>query len=102
MAAGPDGRVWIAWDRYNTNYDVYCRSFAPGGGLRPGARWPQSPRFEGARERWRWMRANRPWVAWETGGVNWGKDLGAALGAKSPGTPLGGPRQIEVACRDGA
>ena len=42
--------------------------------------------------------ANRPWVAWEAGGVNWGKDLGAALGSRSPGTPLGGPRTLEVAC----
>jgi hypothetical protein len=33
--------------------------------------------------------------------VNWGKDLGAALGAKSPGQPLGGTRRIEVACFDG-
>jgi hypothetical protein len=44
-------------------------------------------------------KQNRPWVAYETGGVNWGKDLGAAL-KKSPGQPLGAPRRVEIRMLD--
>ncbi|HZT28942.1 MAG TPA: hypothetical protein VFA33_03595 [Bryobacteraceae bacterium] len=97
VAAGNDGRAWVAWDRYTNNYDVYCRSFLPGSGLSAELPVAATPRFEGhvsiAVD-----PQNRPWVAWEYGGVNWGKDLGAALGEKSPGTPLGGPRRIGIAC----
>ena len=46
VAAGGDGRVWIAWDRYTTSYDVYCRSFAPGAGLSPEMKVAASERFE--------------------------------------------------------
>ena len=98
VAAGANGTAWIAWDRYNKSYDVYARSFSPAAGLSPERAVAASPRFE-ADVSVAVDAQNRPWIAWEVGGVNWGKDLGAAL-KKSPGTPLGGPRQIEVACLD--
>ena len=100
VAAGSDGKAWIVWDRYNTGYDVYARSYSAAGGLSPEFQVAATPRFE-AHSSIAVDAQNRPWVAFETGGVNWGKDLGAALGTKSPGQPLGGTRRIEVACLDG-
>ena len=100
VAAGEDGKAWIAWDRYNTSYDVYARSFSANAGLGPERKLAGTERFE-AHVSAAVDQQNRPWIAWETGGANWGKDLGAALGGKAPGTPLGGPRQIEVVCLDG-
>jgi hypothetical protein len=43
---------------------------------------------------------NRPWIAFETGPPNWGKDTGFALGERESGAPLGGPRRIEVVVLD--
>ncbi len=100
VAAGSDGRAWIVWDRYTSSYDVYARSYSPDAGLSPEMRVAATPRLE-AHSSIAVDARNRPWVAFETGGVNWGKDLGAALGRNAPGQPLGGSRRIEVACYDG-
>lgn len=100
VAVGGDGKVWIAWDRYTSNYDIYCRSYSPAAGLSPEIAVTATPRME-AYASVAVDAQNRPWIAWESGGANWGKDLGAALGDKSPGTPLGGPRRIEMAVYDG-
>src|SRR5262249_50265263 len=100
VAVGGDGRAWIVWDRYTTSYDVYTRSYSPAGGISPELKVAATPRFE-AHSSIAVDQQNRPWIAFETGGVNWGKDLGAALGSKAPGQPLGGSRRIEVACLDG-
>jgi hypothetical protein len=100
VAAGADGRVWIVWDRYTSSYDVFARSFTTSGGLSPEMKVASTPRFE-AHSSVAVDSQSRPWIAFETGGVNWGKDLGAALGTKSPGHPLGGSRNIEVLCLDG-
>jgi hypothetical protein len=99
VAAGRDGKAWIAWDRYNTSYDVYCRSYSPSSGLSPETKVAGTERFE-AHVSITVDAQGQPWVAWETGAVNWGKDLGAALGDRSPGNPLGGPRRIDVAMLD--
>lgn len=99
VAAGKDGRVWIAWDRYIESYDVFCRSYKPGAGFSPEMKVAATPRFE-AYPTVAVDRQDRPWIAWEVGGMNWGKDLGAALGETSPGQPLGGPRRLEVVCLD--
>jgi len=100
IAVGSNGTAWIAWDRYNQSYDVVARSYSPDSGL--GAERPiaSTERFE-AYASVAVDRNGRPWIAYETGGANWGKDLGAALGEHSPGTPLGGPRNVEVICIDG-
>ncbi len=99
VAAGKNGAAWIVWDRYNASYDVYARSFSPSGGLGPEMRVAASNRFEG-HSTVAVDHQLRPWVAWETGGVNWGKDLGMVLGPGSPGSPLGDRRRIEVVCLD--
>jgi hypothetical protein len=100
VAAGPDNRAWITWDRYNASYDVYARSYSPGSGLSPEMKVAGSDRFE-ARSSVAVDSRNRPWVAWETGGVDWGKDLGKALGDDKPqGSPLGDRRRIEVVVLD--
>ena len=99
VAAAADGRVWIAWDRYRGSYDLMCRSYSPSAGFSPEAVVAGSPKFE-AYATVTVDPQNRPWVAWETGGEDWGKDLGAAV-PKAPGTPLGGPRSIGIACLDG-
>ena len=99
IAVGANGTAWIAWDRYNKSFDVYARRYNPQLGLGAETTIAASERFE-AYASVAVDRQDRPWIAYETGGVNWGKDLGAALGEKSPGTPLGGPRQIEIVCLD--
>ncbi len=104
VGAGADGRVWIVWDRYSDgpagSYDVRIRSYEPGGGLGPEMEVASTGRFE-AHASVAVDRQGRPWVAWETSGVKWGKDLGRGLGDRQPGTPLGSARRIEVVCLDG-
>ena len=100
VAVARNGTAWVAWDRYNKSYDVYARSYSPQAGLGTERAIATSERFE-AYASVAVDQQDRPWIAYETGGVNWGKDLGAALGEKAPGTPLGGPRQIEMVCLDG-
>ena len=100
VGVGPNGTAWIAWDRYTSNYDVYTRSFSPERVLSPERAVTATNRFE-AHSSVAVDRLGRPWIAWETGAANWGKDLGAFLGTAAPGSPLGGPRRIEVVCLDG-
>ncbi len=100
VGVGPNGTAWIAWDRYTSNYDVYARSFSPARGLSPERAVAATNRFE-AHSSVAVDSLGRPWIAWETGAANWGKDLGAFLGTAAPGSPLGGPRRIEVVCLNG-
>ena len=104
VAAGPGGTAWIVWDRYRQgsggSYDVYARSFAPASGLGREMAVASTTRFE-AHASVEVDSRGRPWIAWETSGVNWGKDLGRGLGEIQPGTPLGAARRIEVVCLDG-
>jgi len=100
VAAGPDNRAWIAWDRYDGNYDVYARAFSPDDGLSPEHKVASTERYE-AHVSVAVDNNSRPWIAWETGGVNWGKDLGAFLGTDAPGSPLGDARDVEIVCLDG-
>ena len=100
IAAGPDGAVWIAWDRYDSDYNVYLRRFAPGSGFAPERQVTKTPRFE-AHVSIAVDPQNRPWVAWEIDAVNWGKDYGFYLGDRSPGAPIMGVRETEIAILDG-
>ncbi len=104
VAAGPGGVAWVAWDRYGKgsggSYDIVARSFAPGEGLGPEMTVASTTRFE-AHASLAVDRQGRPWIAWETSGVGWGKDLGRGLGDRQPGTPLGSARRIELVCLDG-
>ena len=104
VAATPTGGAWISWDRYRQgsggSYDVHARSFDLEAGLGPEMAVASSTRFE-AHSSVAVDSQGRPWIAWETSGVNWGKDLGRGLGDRQPGTPLGSARRIEVVCLDG-
>ena len=100
VAVGADNRAWITWDRYNTSYDVYARSYSPDGGLSDELKVAATDRFE-AHSSVTVDNRNRPWVAWETGGPDWGKDLGMVLGTQPQGSPLGDRRRIEVVVLDG-
>ena len=103
VAAAPNGSAWISWDRYDPgsggSYDVFARNYASDGGLGPEMAVASTARFE-AHSSVAVDREGRPWVAWETSGVAWGKDLGRGLGERQPGTPLGAARRIEIACYD--
>ena len=104
VAAAPDGSAWISWDRYKPgsggSYDVLARQYSPQAGLGPEMAVASTTRFE-AHSSIAVDHLGRPWIAWETSGVNWGKDLGRGLGDRQPGTSLGSARRIEVACYDG-
>ena len=104
VAAAPNGSAWISWDRYRKgsggSYDVFARSFVPGTGLGPEMAVASSTRFE-AHSSVAVDSQGRPWIAWETSGVHWGKDMGRGLGDRQPGTPLGAARRVEVVCLDG-
>ncbi len=103
VAAGPNGTAWISWDRYRKgsrgSYDIFVRSYSPEAGLGSEMAVASTSRFE-AHSSIAVDSQGRPWVAWETSGVNWGKDLGRGLGDFQPGTPLGSARRIEVVCFD--
>ncbi|MEZ5400539.1 MAG: hypothetical protein R2729_12775 [Bryobacteraceae bacterium] len=124
VAAGPDGRVWIAWDRYGSpgdspaqrssggeslpassaprsvpaSYDIWARSFTPNGAFGEERKIAGSARMETSASV-AVDSANRPWIAWETGGEQWGKDLGP-LAPRSVGSALGDSRRVEVAVFD--
>ena len=104
VAAAPDGSAWVSWDRYRRgsggSYDVHARSFSPGGGLGEKLEVATTTRFE-AHSSIAVDPQGRPWIAWETSGVHWGKDLGRGLGDRQPGTSLGDTRRIEIVCYDG-
>lgn len=80
VAADSRGRAWIAWDGYRpeggtpASYDLLLRSYGDGrlGPLRTVSATPYAEmRADVAVD-----GANRVWIAWEEGGVNWGKDTG--------------------------
>lgn len=104
VAAAPDGSAWVSWDRYRKgsggSYDVYAVPFSPDSGVGEPLPVATTTRFE-AHSSIAVDSQGRPWVAWETSGVHWGKDLGRGLGDRQPGTSLGDTRRIEVVCFDG-
>jgi hypothetical protein len=80
VSVDSSGRAWVAWDSYRCSgsgpatYDVLLRSYSKAG-LDPPRTVSATPFAE--------MRADvavdgsdRLWVAWEEGGLNWGKDTG--------------------------
>jgi hypothetical protein len=76
IAASQDGRVTVAWDSYrNGNYDVFMRTATNG---RWGAESPlaATARYE-AHPSTAYDPSGRLWVAYEEGGMGWGKDFGA-------------------------
>ncbi len=102
-AAGPDGRVAIAYDQYvQGNYDVILmtQETIPGG-TRSGVHTiATSPKFE-ARPSVVYDQTGRLWIAYEEGPEQWGKDYGTL--AMNKGKPLFNERSVRVVCleRDG-
>ncbi len=99
IAVGADGAVHVAWDTYaRGNYDVQFRSWRDGN-LSALQNVTSSPIFQ-AQTSVAVDRQNRPWVAWNESGVNWGKDQGFLIPTPLA-TPLHQERWIRVAMWDG-
>jgi len=93
IAAAADGRVAIAFDVYNGDYDVYIAVIEAGKiNFYPVA---TSPKFE-ARPSIVWDNAGRLWIAYEEGTEDWGKDFGAF--DTEEGQPLYASRSVRVVC----
>ncbi|MBM3810403.1 MAG: hypothetical protein FJW20_02085 [Acidimicrobiia bacterium] len=100
VAAAADGTTHVAWDSYEKgNYDVHYRSHKAGvsSALR---RITSSPLFQ-AHASVAVDSQNRPWIAWNESGVNWGKDQGFLIPTPLA-TPLHQQRWVKVAVFDGA
>jgi hypothetical protein len=94
LAAGPDGKVALAYDVYRSgDYDVFVA-------LIDGERVTEQPiatsaKFE-ARPSLAFDAAGRLWIAYEEGPVKWGKDYGALV--PKGGDPLYSARSVRVVC----
>lgn len=99
VCAGREGTAFIAWDSYDKgNYDIHFRSFKRAK-LSSTHRVTSSPRFQ-AHASVAVDHENRPWVAWDESGANWGKDQGFLI-VTPLAVPLHQQRSIRVAMWDG-
>src|SRR5262249_53350741 len=77
IAAGPDGRITVAWDSYrNGNYDIFMRTASGRNSWGAEAPVAVTARYE-AYPSLAYDSTGRLWVAYEEGGNAWGKDFGA-------------------------
>ncbi|HEX8910998.1 MAG TPA: hypothetical protein VF796_01465 [Humisphaera sp.] len=85
IAAGPDGKVAVAWDTYDKgDYDVYVATAGADGKLGPATLVAGTSAFEG-RPSLAYDPAGVLWVAYEGSPEMWGKDFGPL---KKKGAPL--------------
>ncbi len=99
VAVSADGAVFAAWDTYaRGNYDVQFRAWR-NGVLSNIENVTSSAKFQ-AHTSVAVDPENRAWVAWNEGGVNWGKDQ-AFLIPTPLSVPLHHERAIRVAMWDG-
>ena len=99
VAVGTDGAVYAAWDSYaRGNYDVQFRAWR-NGALSSVENVTSSAKFQ-AHTSVAVDRENRAWVAWNEGGVNWGKDQ-AFLIPTPLSVPLHHDRTVRLAMWDG-
>ncbi|MCB1021344.1 MAG: hypothetical protein KDC27_15540 [Acidobacteria bacterium] len=99
IASNGDGSVWVAWDTYDQGtYDVFVRRVVEG---RPDApiAVASSAAFE-ARASVAVDAKGRPWVAFEEGPENWGKDYGDRWTGRN-GAPFYLDRYIDVRVVEG-
>jgi hypothetical protein len=97
VAFDTSGDILVAYDSYkNGNYDVLLTRVR-GTAVEPEMDVAATPRFE-AKATVSVDKAGRVWVAWETGGVNWGKDQGYIIRDRRVGVPIGGQREPRIRC----
>jgi hypothetical protein len=95
LATDSKGRAHFAWDAYDDgNYNIYYRQY-DGQKLTPVRQLTSSARFQ-AHASIACDKADRPWISWDEGGANWGKDTGFLIHANA-GEPLYVSRQPRVA-----
>jgi hypothetical protein len=99
VAIAADGSVHAAWDSYDKgNYDVFYRSWREGA-AGPVRAVTTSPNFQ-AHTSIATDSQNRPWIAWNESGVNWGKDQGFLIPVPQA-VPLHQERSIRLVMWDG-
>ncbi len=97
VAFGPDRTIWVAYDSYaNGNYDVFLTGVKDGEIAVPETAVAATGRYE-AKATVAADSAGRVWVAWESGGANWGKDTGFNIRPRQPGVVIGALREVGVA-----
>lgn len=101
VAAGPGGRIWVAWDTYERgNYDL-CLRMAEKGTWGPVRLLTDSPAFE-VRPSLAVDPQGRLWLAWDQSGPFWGKDSAFNPGNAFPflnfGTRIYAGRRPRLAC----
>ena len=95
------GTAWVAYDSYaNGNYDVFLTGVRDGSIAVPEMAVAATGSYE-AKATVAVDRADRVWVAWESGGANWGKDTGYNIRSRQPGVVIGASREVRVAAYDG-
>ncbi len=92
------GTVWVAYDSYaNGNYDVFLTGMKDGSVSVPEVAVAATGRYE-AKATVAVDGNDRVWVAWESGGANWGKDTGYNIRSRQPGVVIGAEREVNIAC----
>ena len=91
------GTIWVAYDSYaNGNYDVFLAGVRDGAVAVPEIAIAASGRYE-AKATVAVDDGDRVWVAWESGGANWGKDTGFNIRPRQPGVVIGADREVNIA-----
>ena len=101
VAFDSGGTIWVAYDSYASgNYDVLLTGVRGGALAVPEIAVAASGRHE--------VKAtvavdgdDRVWVAWESGGANWGKDTGFNIRPRQPGVVIGADREVNIAAYAG-
>ena len=97
LAFDSAGTVWVAYDSYaNGNYDVFLAGIRDGKIAVPEIAVAATASYE-AKATVAVDRDDRVWVAWETGGANWGKDTGYNIRDRQPGVRIGADREVRIA-----
>ena len=101
VAFGSGGTIWVAYDSYaNGNYDVFLAGVRDGAVAVPEIAVAASGRHE-AKATVAVDGEDRVWVAWESGGANWGKDTGFNIRPRQPGVVIGADREVNIAAYSG-
>ena len=101
VAFDSSGTVWVAYDSYASgNYDVLLTGVRDGALTVPEIAVAASGRHE-AKATVAVDGDDRVWVAWESGGANWGKDTGYNIRPRQPGVVIGADREVNIAAYAG-